>query len=133
VDGEGKLTVDGTVAPVWFTSSKGWAKDDASIDYVWLTHPKAGADGKEITGYITLDYGKSAAEFVKEVGELTSGEGKANREDPKRQPRDPAKEAGRITQFQTTMAKKATAATSGQPDGAASGQTPPSDEPAQTA
>ena len=37
---------------------------------------------------------------------FTSGEGKANREDPKRVPRDAAKDAARIVQFQAAMAAK---------------------------
>jgi hypothetical protein len=98
---EGEITViiNGVEHPAWLTSSKGWAADDARIDYVWLEL----VDGSK--GYITLDYGVDAATFNGHEFEIKAG--KANRDNPKRVPRDPAKEDNRKAQFSATMAKKA--------------------------
>ena len=97
---EGELTiyVDNVPVPAWTTASKGWAAEDATIEYIWATLSNGA------TGYLTCDYGQPALEFS-DVN-FTSGEGKANREDPKRVPRDAAKDAARIAQFQAAMAAK---------------------------
>jgi hypothetical protein len=98
-EGEIRVIIEGVEHPAWMTSSKGWAADDARIDYVWLSLV-GGANG-----YITLDYGVDAVTF--DGAEFTLGEGKANRENPKRVPRDPVKEENRKQQFTQTMAKRA--------------------------
>jgi len=97
-EGELTLTVDGETIPAWTTASKGWAAEDATIEYVWATLPSG------VTGYLTCDYGQPALEF--NGASFSLGEGKANREDPKRVPRDAAKDAARIAQFQAAMAAK---------------------------
>jgi len=97
---EGELTiyVDNVPVPAWTTASKGWAAEDATIEYIWATLPSG------VTGYLTCDYGQPALEFS-DVN-FTSGEGKANRDDPKRVPRDAAKDQARIAAFQASMAAK---------------------------
>jgi len=97
---EGELTiyVDNTPLPAWTTASKGWAAEDATIEYIWATLPSGD------TGYLTCDYGQPALEFS-DVN-FTLGEGKANRDDPKRVPRDAEKDKARIALFQAAMAAK---------------------------
>jgi hypothetical protein len=120
-DGEMKIELDGEEIPVWLTSSKGWAADDARIDYIWFYLDKDANQG----GYITLDYGVDASTYNDVI--FTSHEGKANRENPKRVPRDPAKEENRKAQFTATMAKKATEPKPGE-NGTPEQTTQPADE-----
>ena len=101
-DGDFKITLDGVETPVWTTSSKGWAKDDATIDYIWFVLPNG------TTGYITLDYNQPASDFANAGGEV--GEGKADRADPKRVPGKPDVEEARKDKFRDAMAKKVSAA-----------------------
>ena len=106
-DGDFKVSLDDVETPVWATSSKGWAAEDASIDYVWFILP----DGT--TGYVTLDYNVEAGTFANAAFELKDG--KADRADPKRTPKNPDTEAHRIAQFQAAMeAKKQPATTEGE-------------------
>jgi len=116
-EGEIRVVINGVEHPAWLTSSKGWAADDARIDYIWLQL----ANGDK--GYITLDYGVDAQSMADHEFEVKDG--KANRENPKRVPRDPAKEESRKQQFSATMAKRAeqpAEGTEGQP--AAEGEQP---------
>ena len=101
-DGDFKVNLDGVETPVWTTSSKGWAKDDATIDYIWFALPNG------TTGYITLDYNQPASDFAN--ADVTTGEGKADRADPKRVPRKPDVEEARKDKFRDAMAKKVSAA-----------------------
>jgi len=97
-EGEFTIVVDGQELPVWTTASKGWAAEDASIEYVWATLPN------RISGYLTCDYNVEAKTFS--GYNFILGEGKANRDDPKRVPRDVEKDKARIVAFQTSMAAK---------------------------
>jgi len=129
-EGEFKLDINGVETPVWTTSNRMWAKDEATtLDYIWFSIPE---DDGPAEGYITLDYAVEAKSFADKS--FSVGVGTTERKDPDRlgkldesgQPKD----LKRVAAFQDAMAKKKAAAEAAATTEAAPATESPEQQPA---